>query len=772
MKRLLLLLSLSWVFSTSAATIESIQDGAWSDPQTWSLKRLPDAGDKVLIKQRTHVIYDLASDAIIHSIRIAGHLGFSSAKNTLLNVGDIRIQPGAQVEGNGVEDVHAHSKPHDGMEAALRVGPIPAGVTARIRLHFIEGNDPAASPSIIARPGGRLELHGASMPRTWIKLDANSEPGTRVLHLRDAPEGWSAGDEVVVTGGLRKSRADYESSEVRNIVSIDGIRLTLDRPLENPHAGEGRFHSEVANLSRNVIIESADPDGVRGHTMFHKYSKGSISYARFAHLGKKGVLGRYPIHFHRVEDSMRGSSVVGVAIVDSHNRWVTVHGTQYLVVRDCVGYQSIGHGYYLEDATEVYNVFDRNLAIQAFNGPKMKDQALPFDPNDAAGFWWANCKNTFIRNVSCENEEYGYRFDMQKRSNFDPVLPIRQPDGKEQRVDVRTIPLYRFENNEAHTEGFYGMVLAANGNDQPDAPITTQRFLDQIKRIDWTGPDKRHPHIIKGLSIWGAHYAIRPHSPNMRMEDTFIWGATYGIYRPAFDNHEYINLHLSNLGSEPFNRGMDDASAQTGSITVDGLTLENMQNSSQAHPVIHMTDVDLNGGAECHFRNITLMNNDPRRVIFNRGGSTRKDPFLEDGVPYYIHDHFGPGRHAKVVSTAQPSLMQAGEVYTEAPPLTGDTSRIAEVTGIAFPRLLDPVDDEPPATVITSVEHRSTQTIVRGTTTDNVQTQGVWVNSVEARDLDFNFHQWEVVLGKDVHVLAAWAVDTAGNRELTPHVIK
>ena len=62
---------------------------------------------------------------------------------------------------------------------------------------------------------------------------------------------------------------------------------------------------------------------------------------------------------------MRGSSVIGASIWDSHNRWLTIHGTNYLVVRDCVGYQSIGHGFFLEDGTEVYNVLDRNLAVQA-----------------------------------------------------------------------------------------------------------------------------------------------------------------------------------------------------------------------------------------------------------------------------------------------------------------------------------------------------------------------------------------------------------------------
>ena len=35
-----------------------------------------------------------------------------------------------------------------------------------------------------------------------------------------------------------------------------------------------------------------------------------------------------------------------------------------------------------EDATEVYNLLDRNLAVGARTGKRMRDQALPFDPND------------------------------------------------------------------------------------------------------------------------------------------------------------------------------------------------------------------------------------------------------------------------------------------------------------------------------------------------------------------------------------------------------
>jgi hypothetical protein len=199
-----------------------------------------------------------------------------------------------------------------------------------------------------------------------------------------------------------------------------------------------------------VVVESADPAGVRGHTMYHHGSAGSISYAEFRYLGKRDVLGRYALHYHLCGDSMRGSSVVGASIWDSHNRWLTVHGTDYLVVRDCVGYQSIGHGFFLEDGTEMHNVFDRNLAIGARAGKRLPKQVLPFDANEGAGFWSTNSHNTFTRNVAADCDRYGFRYEATAGSAFKPTLAMRRGEGTTEVVDVRTLPFVRFDDNEVH----------------------------------------------------------------------------------------------------------------------------------------------------------------------------------------------------------------------------------------------------------------------------------------------------------------------------------
>ena len=388
MKKLcvLYLLSASLLGTVAAAesfTLQSKGDGAWSEPATWQQSRAPKAGDKVHIRAGHRVRFDSKSSPIIPLIHVEGALVFARDKDTELNVAVLKVG-GRVASRSGVADVHDHKmRP---ITARLEVGtpddPIPPEFEARIRLHYLDGLDKSEAPLLTCRPGGRMDFHGAPMSRTWLDLGADAGPGDTMVTLSETVRGWRPGDEIIITGDERDGVSDEQfTTEERRIEKIDGTVVTIDRPLEQGHAGAGgKYRCEVANLSRNVIVESADPDGVRGHTMHHRHSAGSISYARFAHLGKKDTLGRYPIHFHLCRDSLRGESVVGVAVVDSHNRWVTVHNTYYMVVRDCVGYGSVGHGYFLEDGTEVYNVLDRNLGVQAYHGNRLPDQALPFDP--------------------------------------------------------------------------------------------------------------------------------------------------------------------------------------------------------------------------------------------------------------------------------------------------------------------------------------------------------------------------------------------------------
>jgi hypothetical protein len=911
--------------------IHSAGSGLWSAPATWEGGRVPPAGARVQIRQGHVVRYDRDADQAIRSIHVAGTLTFAPDRDTRLDVGLIKIQPGSDASENGFDcDAHLPVLASGHLRPALEVGtagrPVQAGHTARIRLVPFAGMDPQSCPAIVCC-GGRMEFHGAPLSRSWVKLGATARPGDTRVVLSEPVSGWRVGDHIIVTAtqrvetggenatfralphveegdsgkpaagqtvgagpliaareaglltqvaakfalGLRgrdrpvkeaasgepdagawvaartglwaaetavqrhapgkgaavvavlaartalqaadvaaarsaspstsaeaavaaaraalvtaeaalaRNASDREAAsdgiaaaraalaaaeaagtptapereaatkdsllqllrgfgerrslpaftEERTIRAIDGTSLTLDRSLEYAHVGDGRYRGEVANLSRNVIVESAEPDGPRGHTMYHRGSAGSISYAEFRHLGKEGVLGRYSLHFHLVGNSMRGSSVVGASIWDSRNRWLTIHGTNYLVVRDCVGYQSVGHGFYLEDGSEVNNVLDRNLAVQAYRGEPLPRQNLPFDANEGSGFWWANSRNSFTRNVACECDQYGYRFEATPTEGFDLRRPVQRPDGGVARTDIRTLPFVRFDANEAHSL-LYGLNLGEG--------------------VDNVGPDSRHPFVIRNTLLWNAQWAFRPNAPSMLVDGMEIYDCRYGIFQPIYDRHAFHGLVLrqtENLGGDgivPIGRRPDGLEFP---IAMPG------------KPVTVRVAFDKGSAAGVDPKRF-----DPGAEATGKGGKGAPEP-----GGYRVEQKKGlpVGGPTLGYGTVKRGIDNPLEVESYG------RSSCGPLASTGFPRPLAPVDDLPPATVITAAEPLGHGRVrVRGTTTDNGTVRRVLVNGREARSLAPNFAEWEISLANAPRAelqLTAWAEDAAGNKEKLPHVV-
>ena len=210
MKTLLLLVALALSassFSAQAAPVtfdaRSAKSGAWSAPATWADGRAPKAGDRVQVRAGHTVVYDAAATDAIRMIHVAGTLAFSREKSTRLEVGLIKIEPGEATTEDGF-DCHADapSVTQAGVLPVLEIGsaerPIPAGVTALIRLVHFEGMNPETLPAIL-NCGGRWETHGAPMNRTWLKLGASVKAGESVVKLTESVTGWRVGDTVIVT---------------------------------------------------------------------------------------------------------------------------------------------------------------------------------------------------------------------------------------------------------------------------------------------------------------------------------------------------------------------------------------------------------------------------------------------------------------------------------------------------------------------------------------------------------------------------------------------
>jgi hypothetical protein len=90
------------------------------------------------------------------------------------------------------------------------------------------------------------------------------------------------------------------------------------------------------NLTRNVRIEGT----AEGHAHVHIMAMvpQHIAYAAFRYLGVKGVLGRYPVHFHMAGNMTRGSKVVGCVVRDSGMHAFWPHSSNGITFRDCVAY--------------------------------------------------------------------------------------------------------------------------------------------------------------------------------------------------------------------------------------------------------------------------------------------------------------------------------------------------------------------------------------------------------------------------------------------------
>ncbi|MBV8629280.1 MAG: hypothetical protein JOZ83_00035 [Silvibacterium sp.] len=142
-------------------------------------------------------------------------------------------------------------------------------------------------------------------------------------------------------------------------------------------------------MTRSIMIASEEKDATLGQDPTERYNhfasgfygghtlvrQGVKQYqvqgVEFYQLGQGGVIGRYPIHFHMArkvpqEDLSKGTKLTYVAdssIHDSNTRFITVHATQGVLLARNVGYKSIGHGFYLEDATEINNRLYSNIGI-------------------------------------------------------------------------------------------------------------------------------------------------------------------------------------------------------------------------------------------------------------------------------------------------------------------------------------------------------------------------------------------------------------------------
>ncbi len=167
-------------------TIVSVQSGNWSNPATWSLDRVPEAGDIVDINPGTTVTYDVndsSDSAPLNTVEVenGATLTFSTTTRTQLNVVNLVVLQGGT------------------LDIGTQANPIPANLTATV-MWVDQAINTSTDPEqygngLIAL--GTVNTYGA-VKVPYVTLAQNANAGDTVLYLASPATGWQVGDQVPV----------------------------------------------------------------------------------------------------------------------------------------------------------------------------------------------------------------------------------------------------------------------------------------------------------------------------------------------------------------------------------------------------------------------------------------------------------------------------------------------------------------------------------------------------------------------------------------------
>src|ERR1700742_1921631 len=431
-----LLVSVFTIVQAQSPAAKAAKATKWSDPATWPNRKVPVAGDKVIIEKDKQVVLDVTPPPL-NGVTIDGKLSFANNKDVELTT----------------EWIMLHGELEIGTEKAPHTRKATITFTNNVKdedISGVGGTTDKVDRGIMLM-GGTLNLHG-DRTNTWTKLASTANAGATSIQVLNAA-GWRVGDEII----LASTDFDPRQAERRNIAAISsntsgGNTITLDKKLDYMHFGKITFgvdeRGEVGLLTRNIKLQAsadAEQSFYGGHVMAMGGSRRFVEGVEFNSLGQNMTLARYPIHWHLIGDA-QGQYIRNSAIHDTYSRCVTVHGTNYLDIENNVTYNNIGHCFFLEDGVEHDNQFVHNLGIltkchpdapcvgtnlgpfgqsTASNfdsaGQNAKDVLLPSD-NTASTFWITNPDNIYRDNVAAGSDATGFWYAL-------PVHPTGKFEG-------------------------------------------------------------------------------------------------------------------------------------------------------------------------------------------------------------------------------------------------------------------------------------------------------------------------------------------------------
>uniref|UniRef100_A0A9L0SBI4 hyaluronoglucosaminidase n=1 Tax=Equus caballus TaxID=9796 RepID=A0A9L0SBI4_HORSE len=314
------------------------------------------------------------------------------------------------------------------------------------------------------------------------------------LHLLDDVSSWKPGEQIVVAS------TDYSMYQAEEFTLLpcpecSPFQVKVKETPQFLHMGEivdgVDMRAEVGILTRNVVIRGEmedscyaenqcqffDYDTFGGHVMvMRNFTSVHLSYAELEHLGQQH-LGRYPVHFHLCGDVdykggyRQGTFVDGLSIHHSFSRCITVHGTNGLLIKDTIGFDTLGHCFFLEDGVEQRNTFFHNLGLLTKPGTllptdrnnsmctamreKVFGNYVPVPATDCMAvstFWIAHPNNNLINNAAAGSQDAGIWYLFHKE-------PTGESSGLQLLAKPELTPLGIFYNNRVHSSFKAGLFI-------------------------------------------------------------------------------------------------------------------------------------------------------------------------------------------------------------------------------------------------------------------------------------------------------------------------
>ena len=386
-------------------------DGTWSE-----VVGQTDRHDVVAIGSR--VI--LSGDVTAHSIVVmpGGELRFARGADTNLDIVNLQVLTGGSLDIGTADD------------------PI---VTSDVRITFADvPHDHAIDPAEFGRGlivQGNVSIHGRNLESTFAAAADDIVAGQTEIVTTHRASDWRPGDRVLIPDTRQLGYTDNLSTgldqyDIATVADIRGDALSLSTEVRHDHAGavdaSGRSVARpyVANLSRNIVFESANPIDGRGHVLMTGRATVDIVGAEFRDLGRTtnqdvddamvnadghrhgggtNQAGRYAVHFHHVigpavtdeghaasgpmspppQFRFEGNSVWNSG--QTISKWaIVLHGSHHGRIADNVVYHYDGAGIVTEDGSEYRNTIDGNF-VSRIDGNRTRGKFS--DGREGSGIW-------------------------------------------------------------------------------------------------------------------------------------------------------------------------------------------------------------------------------------------------------------------------------------------------------------------------------------------------------------------------------------------------